>query len=57
MTDTSSTSSPAIELDGIHLRLNSDAGEVNILRGIDLHINRGEAVGLVGPRVQVRPPC
>jgi len=46
---TSATSSPAIELDDIHLRLNSDAGEVNILRGINLTIKRGEAVGLVGP--------
>lgn len=47
MTDQST--SPAIQLDDIHLRLNSDAGEVNILRGINLNIGRGETVGLVGP--------
>jgi len=47
MTDTST--SPAIQLDDIHLRLSSDAGEVNILRGINLNIERGETVGLVGP--------
>ena len=46
---TASDVSPAIELDDIHLTLNSDAGEVNILRGIDLKIKRGETVGLVGP--------
>lgn len=40
---------PAIQLDGVHLRLNSDAGEVSILRGLDLEINRGETVGVVGP--------
>jgi putative ABC transport system ATP-binding protein len=40
---------PAIRLDGVHLRLTSDAGEVNILRGIDLAIGGGETVGVVGP--------
>ncbi len=39
----------AIRLGGVHLTLPSDAGEVNILRGIDLKIDRGETVGLVGP--------
>ena len=43
------STSPAIQLDDIHLRLSSDAGEVNILRGINLNIGRGETVGLVGP--------
>jgi putative ABC transport system ATP-binding protein len=43
------SASPAIQLDNVHLRLNSDAGEVNILRGINVSINRGETVGLVGP--------
>ena len=46
---TETNSSPAIQLDDIHLTLSSDAGEVNILRGIDLNIKRGETVGLVGP--------
>lgn len=49
MPDMQSANSPAIHLDDVHLRLNSDAGEVNILRGINLNIDRGETVGLVGP--------
>lgn len=49
MSDTQFQSSPAIQLDDVHLTLNSDAGEVNILRGINLQISRGETVGLVGP--------
>lgn len=49
MPDTQSTSSSAIQLNDIHLRLSSDAGEVNILRGINLDIKRGETIGLVGP--------
>ncbi|MDH5750692.1 MAG: ABC transporter ATP-binding protein [Rhodospirillales bacterium] len=42
-------SSPAIQLDGLHLRLTSAAGEVNILRGIDLTVAAGETLGVVGP--------
>lgn len=38
-----------IHLTDIHLTLKSLAGPVNILRGIDLKIETGEAVGLVGP--------
>lgn len=38
-----------IRLDDIHLTLKSRAGPVNILRGIDLAIDRGEAIGMVGP--------
>ncbi|HEY9078531.1 ABC transporter ATP-binding protein [Magnetovibrio sp.] len=49
MLDAQSTSSSAIQLDNIHLRLSSDAGEVNILRGINVDIKRGETIGLVGP--------
>lgn len=37
-----------IRLQDIHLTLNSLAGPVNILRGIDLEITRGEAAGMVG---------
>ena len=40
---------PAILLRDVHLRLGGAAGAVHILRGIDLHVERGETVGLVGP--------
>ena len=43
------TSSPAISLSGVNLSLGRDAGRVHILKDIDLHIGRGEAIGLVGP--------
>lgn len=33
----------------LHLTLHSAAGPVNILRGIDLDIGAGEAIGIVGP--------
>jgi len=36
-------------LQGVALTLKSDAGEINILRGIDLSVGRGESVGVVGP--------
>lgn len=36
-------------LDDIHLSLQSEAGRVDILRGISLDVADGEAVGLVGP--------
>ena len=36
-------------LQGVQLTLKSDAGEINILRGIDLSIRRGESIGVVGP--------
>ena len=38
-----------VNLDGVHLTLDSTAGPVNILRGANLKIWAGEAVGLVGP--------
>ena len=38
-----------MDLVGLQLTLASDAGEVNILRGIDLTIAQGETVGVVGP--------
>ncbi|MDH3668403.1 MAG: ATP-binding cassette domain-containing protein [Paracoccaceae bacterium] len=38
-----------IELEGIGLTLPSQAGDVEILRGIDLIVARGERVGIVGP--------
>lgn len=40
---------PAIQLSDLRLTLTSDAGPVNILRGIDLTIATGETVGIVGP--------
>jgi putative ABC transport system ATP-binding protein len=39
----------AIALDGVNLSLGKGAARVHILKGIDLHIGSGEAVGLVGP--------
>ena len=42
-------SEPIIDLRDVTLTLPSAAGEVNILRGISLTMNPGEAVGLVGP--------
>ncbi len=38
-----------INLKKVHLTLSSAAGPVHILRGIDLEIVSGEAVGIVGP--------
>ena len=40
---------PAIELADTRLSLNSNAGPVDILRGISLTVARGETLGLVGP--------
>lgn len=40
---------PIIKLNDVHLTLKSDAGPVNILRGIDLTVQPGETVGIVGP--------
>jgi len=36
-------------LQDVHLTLESAAGEVNILRGISLEVEQGEAVGIIGP--------
>jgi len=46
---TSAVSGPAIALSGVNLSLGRGAARVHILKDIDLHIGRGEAVGLVGP--------
>ncbi len=40
---------PAIALSGVNLSLGRGAARVHILKDIDLHIGRGEAIGLVGP--------
>ena len=39
----------AVYLQDVHLSLTSAAGEVNILRGISLAVDQGEAVGIIGP--------
>lgn len=39
----------AILMNDVHLKLTSAAGEVNILRGIDLTVASGEAIGVIGP--------
>ena len=39
----------AIALAGVNLSLGRGAGRVHILKDIDLHIGRGEAIGLIGP--------
>jgi putative ABC transport system ATP-binding protein len=40
---------PILRLQGVHLKLASQAGEVNILRGVDLSVAPGESVAVVGP--------
>ena len=45
----STAADPMVLLQGVKLTLKSDAGEINILRGIDLSVRRGESVGVVGP--------
>ena len=49
MNDTSPAATPAIALSGVNLSLGRGAARVHILKDIDLHIGRGEAIGLVGP--------
>jgi putative ABC transport system ATP-binding protein len=40
---------PLVLLEGVHLNLASLAGEVNVLRGVDLKVEAGETLGVVGP--------
>ncbi len=40
---------PLMVLKDVHLRLDSEAGEVHILRGVDFTAGRGETVSIVGP--------
>ena len=46
---TGNTAVPMIQLDGVHLNLQSAAGEVKVLRGINLRVERGECIGVGGP--------
>ena len=39
----------AVSLKNVHLTLPSRAGNVDILRGVDLEVRPGEALGIVGP--------
>lgn len=43
------TATPLMRVRNLRLTVPSAAGPVNILRGVDLDIDRGEAMGLVGP--------
>ncbi|MTI43428.1 ABC transporter ATP-binding protein [Roseibium hamelinense] len=43
------TTEPAIDLKNVHLTLGDGAGRVHILKGVDLQIDKGTSVGLVGP--------
>jgi putative ABC transport system ATP-binding protein len=49
MNDMSLAASPAIALSKVNLSLGRGAARVHILKDINLHIGRGEAIGLVGP--------
>ena len=44
-----SSQTPVIALDNAHLSLGSDVASVHILKGITLHIEEGESVGILGP--------
>jgi putative ABC transport system ATP-binding protein len=51
MQDTSGSgrAEPAVVLSGVNLSLGRGAARVHILKDLDLHIDRGEAIGLLGP--------
>lgn len=47
--DADGAQQPAIKLEGLELTLGSQAGQVNILKGIDFSVCPGETVSIVGP--------
>jgi len=49
ITDASLDAAKAIVLKDIHLTLPAASGPVNVLRGVDLQVTRGETVSVVGP--------
>jgi putative ABC transport system ATP-binding protein len=46
-----------IALHDVDLSLGRGAARVHILKGISLEVDRGEAVGLIGPRARASRPC
>jgi putative ABC transport system ATP-binding protein len=49
MADNQDSNGWMVRLEDIHLKLESAAGQVNILRGLSLRIAAGETVSIVGP--------
>ncbi len=49
MKDDNGIREPMVLLDNVELKLESEAGPVNILKGINLEISAGETVSVVGP--------
>ena len=49
MKDDSGMREPMVLLEDVELKLESEAGSVNILKGINLEIAAGETVSVVGP--------
>jgi putative ABC transport system ATP-binding protein len=49
MPDNAPPTEPVVLIEDLHLTLDSVAGPVNILRGLDLTVGHGETVSVVGP--------